>query len=690
MTTALSLDARQQDAVDADPMLALAIMGACGTGKSTALWARRDRVAALHPDAGILSIAHPQELGSVAQEVLAHAGMQIEPIDDIDAAALFAHGARDLFALEWSEILAGEIDPEVPGLRSPQRFLESSFRLIRKLRGALIEPDDFLARARAGATEFYANPPNFAHPDLLYATKDAYRNSLDVAPRELERQYAREVDLAKILARLYELYIDHTLARGRMTARDAIAHAVTNLKRDQGVLDRMRARYRFAFVDEAQESTLGERTLLELLFPSLAGVTLAGDPRGATSTFKGARPDVVFKNIAQSIELCEPHRRAGRPPATLFRAKDEAEEARTIANRVAERIAQGTQPNEIALIFRSVADVHRYEEALLDAGVAVAVAGDVNIFADRRALDALAALWCLWDPFRHDWLLRLLAGRAINCSDATLARLCSEPPDAQAALFQLDEEAAPTARSGRWDPRRDIRLGWNVLRGDQDAALGETSRARIATLRAQRERWLAAMPELPLGALIRMVWGDVLACDGSPGSARAQTQQLILRRLFDRLRAFAKQRPHTTLGDALQYAQTRMESDLESCEPDVDDGFVHLLSVDAARGREFSYVVVPDARAGSFPRWYVPDAFLFSPTLGMIPKENAGDARASRTAKFSYYLYRAKTREAYNAEERRAFEYALARSRGEVLVSASGRATRGTTAPEFLEELRRP
>ncbi|MDE2483181.1 MAG: ATP-dependent helicase, partial [bacterium] len=628
-------------------------------------------------------------LGAVARDVLTLGGTPIELIDDVDAAALFAHAATPLFALEWDEVTAGEIDPEVPGLRSPERFLESAFRLIRKLRGALISPETFLERSIVGAAEFYAKPPNFAHPDLLYATKDAYRDSLAVAPAELQRQYAREVDLARILARLYAYYVELVGERARMTARDAIAEATELLQHDEELLEELRARYRFALLDDAQEATLGERALLETLFPKLAGVTLAGDARSATSTFRGARPDAVFKGVARTIELAHPHRIAHKPPIALFRAKDEAEEARTIAERVRERIASGTPAHEIALIFRSVGDVHRYEEALLNAGIAVAVAGDLNIFADARALDAIALLWSLWDPFRHDWLLRVLSGRALNLSDATLARLCSEPADAQTALFALDDAEA-TSRSGRWDPRRDVRLGWNVLFGEQDAHLSDTARERLTNFREMRARWVAQLAHAPLGELIRMVWSDALAMDGAPDSARARSQQLILRRLYERLTGYAAQRPHATLGDVLHYAQTRTASDLESCEPDANDGFVHLLSIDAARGREFSYVVVPDARAGSFPRWYVPDAFLFSPALGMIPKENVGDAKASRTAKFSYYLYRAKTRDAYNAEERRAFEYALARARGEVLVSASGRATRGMTAPEFLEELRAP
>jgi superfamily I DNA/RNA helicase len=71
----------------------------------------------------------------------------------------------------------------------------------------------------------------------------------------------------------------------------------------------------------------------------------------------------------------------------------------------------------------------------------------------------------------------------------------------------------------------------------------------------------------------------------------------------------------------------------------------------------------------------------------MIAKENVGEASAARTAKFSYYMYRAKTREVYNREERRAFVYALRRARKSVLVTACERATKGLSAPEFLSEL---
>ena len=155
-----------------------------------------------------------------------------------------------------------------------------------------------------------------------------------------------------------------------------------------------------------------------------------------------------------------------------------------------------------------------------------------------------------------------------------------------------------------------------------------------------------------------------------------------------RFAAFFAEDSQRIVPDALEYASRRAGSNLESCEDVEPETAVRLLSVDAARGREFDRVVVADVRAGAFPRWYVPDAFLFSPRYGMIPKENAGDAMFARTAKFVYYMFRNRIRERYNARERQALVYALRRARLSALITASQPPTRGAAAPELLEELR--
>jgi superfamily I DNA/RNA helicase len=683
--TALEFTSEQREALEAGFSDSLEIIGPSRSGKTTALRARAERFAREIGER-FLFAEHPCELLALARAVLDAAETPVRIVDEIEARRLFAHIAQPLLDLDWPELQSGAVDPDVAALRMPDRFLEAAYRLIRKLRDANVDPQTFLDRSLAGATEFYANPPNFAHAALIAATKDAYRDSLDVSPQELSRQYRREIDLVKIFHRLYATYVTSLHGSDALCESDAVALALDRLHERPSLAEAMRARFAHVFIDDMQEATPAQRALLDAIYGDpLRNVSFADDAKAATSRFRGARPEIALAGATRTILLTHA---AARPELTLHRAKTQAEEAAFVAERVRDELERGVPADDIAILFRTSADVQTYLDALLDRDIPAAAAGDVNVFTDRRALDAIALLWNVWDPFRHDWLLRTLGGAAISLSDGSIATLCGDPPDPQTALFAPDPEAAPTARVSRWDPKRDVRLGWNVLRGETDVSLNEHARERIRHFRSLRLGWVEAMTSLPLHAFVRKVWSEGLAADGPPGSARARAQQHVLHYLLQRMLTLQCRRPEATLGDLLADIAERAQTDGESCEAVLEPGFVHLLNIDEARGRAFAFVAIPDARAGSFPRWYVPDAFLWSPKLGMIPRENAGAERASRTAKFSYYLYRTKARDAYNAQERCAFEYALARARTRALVTAYGPTTRGITAPEFLEELR--
>ncbi len=682
---ALDLDQGQREAVEAPFDECVAILGAPGGGKSTALAARIERARTLGAAEPLLIDRHCT-LSECAVAILASASREVTLIDDVEAELIFARACVPLFEMQWDEFVGERLDPEVPGLRTPQRFLTSAFRLIRRLGDANVTPAEFLSAALTGATEFYANPPNFSDPSLLVATKNLYHDSLAVDAPELTRQHRREVDLAKILAKLYETYEALAAQSGRMTGRDAVLAATKLVCASAARAQALRERYRFAFVDDAQELTAAEIAFLRAIFgDGLTGVTLCGDPASAVTLARRTQPTATFAMATRQIKLHDVHRKAR---VAVQRLSGPSQEAAFIADSVVEWIASGVPPERIALIFRSVRNVELYERALLDRNVAVAISGDVNLFADRRALDAIALLWNVYDPFRHDWLMRTLSG-ALGLSDASLVALCGDPPDPQRALFTFDEEPPPTARTSRWNAKRDLRLGWNVVRGEVDDALSDDAAQRLARFRIHREEWLRVAHLADFATLARTVWCEALPREGEYGSARARTQQLVLRRLLNRLTAYVAERQGTELGDVLEYAEQRLESDLESCEDlAAGAGFVQMLNVDAAQGLQFERVVVGNVRPGAFPLWYAPEAFLFSPRLGMIPKENVGDAHAARTAKFSYYMFKNKAPQRYNERERRALKYAMARATNSVLVTAWGTPTRGITAPELLEELR--
>jgi superfamily I DNA/RNA helicase len=634
----------------------------------------------------------------------------LEVIGAYDAEEIFERAIAPLFAPDWNEFLGPDIDPEIPGLRAPDRFAAAVLRLIRKLRAAQISPDAFLSMALRGAAAFYASPPNLSAPALLFATKDEHRNALAVSPSELERQRRRELDLAKIIAKVYRLYLDGLVANGCLTPADAVAEATRLLGEHPALARGYRNRFRIALVDDVHDLHPGEFALLEAVFgKTLAGVTVAGDPDAATETFAGARPDRIFGRAALTLRLqanyCVPAQSAaviaalldapGAPPVPpgeavrLHRALTRPDEAAFVAGSVAALIAAGTPPGRIAVVHRSLRTLAAFEDALIERDIPVALYGDAALFDRHDTLDALALLWTTVDPFAHAWLLRVLQLPLLGFADASLAMLCGEPANPQEALFELPVRDDGDG-SRRWDRRRDVRLGTNVVRGDRDADLEPEARRRLTEFRARRARWQQLVRSADAARAARAIVVDGGAYERRPGetAASAQRRADVTDALLDVISRYARRHPGAALADALAYCArvARGESG-----PELDGSRGHDAVVVAAIGRiknrRFAHVFAADVRAGSFPPYYVPDAFLFSPTYGMIPKDSVGEAVTARTAKFTWYSHHAKLRESYAREDRRALAVAVGRADTSVTVSAAGRPTRGVAAPELLAEL---
>ncbi|HEX3466089.1 MAG TPA: UvrD-helicase domain-containing protein [Candidatus Elarobacter sp.] len=641
--------------------------------------------------------AHPLETGLA---------LDLELIDPLEAEEIFERAAAPLFSAEWSDWLGADVDPEIAGLRTPDRFAGAALRLIRKLRDAGIDDEAFLVVAQRGATTFYANPPNLASPALLAATKDEHRASLAVDVSELDRQRRRELDLAKILARLYRAYVDELVRRGCLTAADALAEATRLLESRPAIARALRRRLRVAFVDDAHDLPAAALRFLRALFgDALDGVAVAGDPDAATQTFAGARPERVFGRakttvvlapralhpqiaaLARAIVDADPARPVPAGDAVrVLRTGDRFAEAELVAERVVSLLRAGTPPARIAVVHRTLRTLGTYEDALLARDVPVALAGDPALFERHDVLDALSLLWTAVDPFRHEWLLRALQTPMSRLSDASISVLCGEPASPQPALFAIPEAEPDGER--RWDRKRDLRLATNVLRGERDADLSPVARERVTALRARRARWTEWLRATDAETAARAIVedGGLLLPRRGETAARARSRAALVARLIALIGSYAARHPFETLAGALAHCERLANGEQGPELLDERDDAVVVASVERILARRFDHVFVVDARAGSFPPYYVPDAFLFSTTYGMIPKDAAGDALAARTAKFTWYEHHAKPRAAYVREQRRLFAVALCRADASVTISASGKATRGIAAPELTAE----
>ena len=323
---------------------------------------------------------------------------------------------------------------------------------------------------------------------------------------------------------------------------------------------------------------------------------------------------------------------------------------------------------------------------MVDADIAVALNGDIDLLARPEAGDALAALWSAVNPYHHAWLLRMLALPMLELSDATLGVLCGEPANPQALLFPLPVAEPDTDR--RWDRRRDVRLAMNVLRGERDNDLAPHARERIVAFRERRSAWAAHARDAGTGAA-RAILIDAGLYAPRPGetAARAARRTFIVDAVLALIDRHERRHPGGSLEDALAMLARIAPAERGPLVSAPAAAGIFAGSIDRIGPRRFEHVFVVDARAGSFPPYYVPDAFLFSQAHGMVPKDAAGDAPAGRTAKFTWYSYQTKLNAVYAREHRRLLALAMLRADVSVTVSASGRATRGISAPNWRAEL---
>lgn len=723
------LDAQQQTVLAVDLEIdGVTVVGASGSGKSTTLFAhlRRcldgtsGRVLALtganvHAFREDLSAEFSQEqaLRITVCTPLQFALMQaqllpnLRVLDAYQAEVAFTRSAAPLLALAWPTLESGEIDPEVSGLRSPERFIGAAFRLMLKLLASGIEPATIQESALRATTQFYARPPNFADAELLRGIKEEYRSSLRVDRGMLEHQCRREIDLTRIVVKLFADFADLCTHDELITEAGFILMLTAHFSSVPAQAEILRRRFRAVVVDDAQDLLVAELALLKSIWgDKLPGVMMAGDIQASMASFRGARSQATLATTEHQIilharrrgtvELIEAQQAifshpdapsipddAPADPASLSleRCQDAQRQAEAIAAFIGDRLSQGTSAAACAVAMRTLRCSHIVIEALLAHDIPVDCSGDIDFAADATTMDFVALLWCVTAPEkRPDAVLRILASQLLNLSDRSIAVLSS--PHQDPMLFA----AEPSAR-GRDKGDRTKQFLENVFAGINDHALGDIACRRLGTFRENIARWREQLQHLSFREFLIDVATE--SGIGGGGGVRARfSRNLIGRVVLDLVRIQAHEASQS-LAVILAEWDARIHSvDEERVYEQIDRGAVCVAAVNALRGRSFDCVAIADARAGAFPRYYVPDIMLYSPQRGFVGRENAGSTASARTAKYTWYFEKTRVRDAYNSEERKMFSYAIGRARKSVLITAWGPATRGKTAPEFLEEVR--
>ncbi|HEX5333772.1 MAG TPA: ATP-dependent DNA helicase [Cellulomonas sp.] len=319
--------------------------------------------------------------------------------------------------------------------------------------------------------------------------------------------YAKVVELTRVLeerTRVLDLVEDY---RARKRAADAldfgdqVALAARLAREVPEVGAGERARFRVVLLDEYQDTSYAQLTLLAALFGDGHPVTAVGDPNQSIYGWRGASagglerfpetfpvhahtPDgsvdrrladvhllsTSWRNdaavLAAANHVAAPLRRAStrvevpelvtRPGAGQGQVRAHVaatleEEAAAVARFLAERwrpATPGAARVSAAVLCRKRAQFTVLRRALREAGLPVEVVGLGGLLSTPEVVDLVAALQAAHDPSRGDALMRLLTGARTRLGAADLHALGAWSAEQAAGLGRQHRRPAPAGADG--------------------------------------------------------------------------------------------------------------------------------------------------------------------------------------------------------------------------------------------------
>lgn len=235
------------------------------------------------------------------------------------------------------------------------------------------------------------------------------------------------------VARLFEAYEDIKVDRNLIDFEDVLLITVGILQEDPKVAAIVRDQYRYFVVDEYQDVSPLQQRLLELWLGGREELCVVGDASQTIYSFTGAtsahllefgkhHPDAAmirlvrdYRSSPQVVRLANQLLASRRPagpaadarwaqPLTLMAQRpdgpepefaecsDDEAEAAAVARRISALVAAGTQPKDIAVLFRTNGQSQAFEQALAAAGIGYQLRGGERFFNRREVRDGMLQL----------------------------------------------------------------------------------------------------------------------------------------------------------------------------------------------------------------------------------------------------------------------------------------------------------
>ena len=445
-------------------------------------------------------------------------------------------------------------------------------------------------------------------PRLLRHHIEGWRNRGD-GPDDAE---ASPLDMTEKKAlEVYRLYHRRSLESNAVDFGGLLLSVAALLKSSTEVRETLQGRWSHLLVDEYQDTNPVQYRILRLLATPAHSVTVVGDDDQSIYRWRGADLGNILRFEqdfpgARTIRLEENYRststilaaansvisnNVARKGKNLFTSREESEsiglrvwssereEAEMIAQSIKWHIEEpGTDPGEIAILYRTNAQSRPLEDALRKIGYIPRIYGGTSFYDRREVKDAIAYLRLLVNPQSDIDFERIVNVPARAVGKTSIGKIRSAAVQDGVPMFVVAEAMAA---SGAYGATKRLRQSLA-----QFTALFQSAREAIES-----------------GAHIARVIQKLLDDSGyikalrTEGTEEAQDRIENLSSLITALDEYVELNDVPTLEGFLE--EVALASDIDGMAEVPSQ--VSMMTLHAAKGLEFEVVYMPGLEEGMFP-----------------------------------------------------------------------------------------
>lgn len=513
-------------------------------------------------------------------------------------------------ASELKERLARALGEEVARDIQASTFHSACVRILRREGERLGYPsgftiydsDDSLRVIKDVSKNLRIDDKSFPPRSLLTAISQAKDQLL--SPAGLLAQAGGNYRL-ETAAKVYEGYQKQLKMANAMDFDDIIALTVRLFQENPEVLEYYQNRFQYIMVDEYQDTNHAQYMLVSLLSERDQNICVVGDDDQSIYRFRGADianimsfeeqfPGATVIRLEQNYRctkiilgaannvIAQNQSRKGKTLWTeneegakvkVYRANDEGEEARFIADTILENAKAGDKFADHAILYRMNAQSNTIEKALVRSGIPYRVISGVKFYERKEVKDVLAYLSVLENPADLVRLRRVVNEPKRGIGDATIATCQEIAESLGTSLFEVmstAEEYAPLSKKAK----------------------------PVLEFARMIEELMAAVPTTTLGDLFDLVleksgYKMSLIAQGPEGQTRMENVEELKTNIL----SYEKENETPTLSGFLE--EVALYTDMDSYDLESDN--VVLMTIHSAKGLEYKNIFLAGMEEGLFP-----------------------------------------------------------------------------------------